>query len=116
MATGPDIAAAAVADAIKHISLHSANPGESGASELTGSGYARQPVTWGTSSGGAVAATNLPLLFSGAASASSPFFGGWTAATGGTFVDGGALQGDVSLNAEGDYEITSLSVVVTRAS
>lgn len=115
MATGPDLAAAAVANAITHLSLHSANPGVDGTSELTGSGYARQPVTWGAASDGEVAATNLPLLFTGAASAPSPFFGGWTSATGGTFVDGGALQGDVSLNAEGKYEVTSLRVVVTRA-
>ena len=115
MATGPDIAAAAVAAAITHVSLHGANPGESGASELSGAGYARRPVTWGPASNGEVSATNTPLEFSGPASAATPFFGGWSAATGGAFVDGGALVGDVSLNAAGAYVVTSLSVTVARA-
>jgi hypothetical protein len=33
-------------DAVSHISLHTADPGETGASEVAGGSYARQAITW----------------------------------------------------------------------
>ena len=115
MATGPTVAAAAVANAITHISLHATNPGTTGAGEVAGSGYARQALTKSAASGGVVSGSNMPLTFNGPASGAVTHWGGWTAATGGTFVDGGALQGDTAFNSAGEFEITALSITVTRA-
>lgn len=37
-----------------HVSLHTGDPGETGANEVAGGSYARQAVTWGAVSGGAM--------------------------------------------------------------
>lgn len=114
MATGPDIAAAAVANAITHISLHATNPGTEGAGEVAGSGYVRLPVTLPAAVDGVSTATNVPLGFSGPPAGSCGFWGAWTAVSGGTFIDGGPLQGDTAFNSAGEFEITALSITVTR--
>lgn len=44
------------------MSLHSGDPGSTGADELVGVEYSRQSVTWGTPSGGEVSAT-APVEF-----------------------------------------------------
>ena len=113
MATGSDVAATAVANAITHISLHATNPGTEGAGEVAGSGYVRLPVTWGAAVDGVSTATNVPLAFSGPAGGSCGFWGAWTDASGGAFIDGGPLQGDTAFNSAGEFEITALSVTVT---
>lgn len=115
MATGPDIAAGAVASAITHISLHATNPGTTGAGEVAGSGYARRPVTLSAAASGVSTATNVPLAFSGPPAGQCGFWGAWTAVSGGTFIDGGPLQGDTAFNSAGEFEITALSITVTRA-
>lgn len=52
-------AGAAVTDVVE-VSLHSAQPDASGSNELSGSGYTRQPVTWGTPASGIVTASVDP--------------------------------------------------------
>ncbi|MEV6070261.1 hypothetical protein AB0L82_27265 [Nocardia sp. NPDC052001] len=68
------------------LSIHNADPGPTGtpATEATGGGYTRQPVTWapvttGTASGNQVSMTVPAGTWTYAAL--------WTAATGGTMVD-----------------------------
>ena len=77
-----------------YVGLHTATPGTSGASEVSGGSYARVAVAWGAPSGGAVANTgalsiNLP------ASTTATYFGVWSAATAGTFYIGGLLSPSV---------------------
>ena len=74
-----------------YVSLHSADPGANGASELSGGTYARVAVAWGAPSGGVVANTgalsiNLP------ASTTASYYGIWSASSAGTYYIGGALS------------------------
>ena len=81
MATGPDLQATALKNAVTHISLHTASPGTTGASEVSGSGYARKSVSWGAVSAGVVS-SSAALSFVGPASGAAKFWGGWTAVSG----------------------------------
>ena len=70
------------ADEATHLSLHTANPGDTGASELTGGGYARAALTWGTPTGGEVTAS--AVAFSVPADTVITHIGFWN---GSTFLD-----------------------------
>lgn len=74
------------------ISIHSATPGTTGASELSGGTYARVAVTWNAASGGAVTNSNA-LTINFPASATAAYFGVWSASSAGTYYIGGALNG-----------------------
>ena len=50
--TSKDAALTAIGAAASYISLHSADPGTTGANEISGGSYARVATTWGSSSGG----------------------------------------------------------------
>jgi len=71
---------------ITHISLHNSDAGTGGGNEITGGSpaYARQAVTWGTVSGGAVANTNA-MVFDVPNVDRILHYGFWSAATGGTY-------------------------------
>jgi hypothetical protein len=82
--------------ATAYVSLHTADPGNTGASEVSGNGYARQGPVAFTASG------NNPTVDSNTAVVSFPTatatwgtvtnFGLWTAATAGTFLGGQTLS------------------------
>jgi hypothetical protein len=93
-----------------YVSMHTGDPGTTGANEVTGrTGYARQGSTFpaangGTGSqGGQVA---VPIGTAGS-SVSLTYWGLWTAATGGSWVTGGALsQTEVFSTAGGTMQFT----------
>lgn len=97
---------------ITHLSLHSGDPGTTGASEISGGTYARRPVTWGASSAGDLHASNAPL-FNVPANTSVSHWGGWSALTAGTFYAGGSLSATEAFTAAGTYQITSTDVTLT---
>lgn len=68
------------------LSLHTANPGDTGLFEVAGNAYFRQPVTWNAPSGG-VATTTADVDFNGMPATTVLFFGVWT--LGGQFAGGG---------------------------
>jgi hypothetical protein len=75
-----------------YLSLHTADPVLTGASEVSSGGYARQAVVFGTS-GATLVSTDaqtftVPALPSGVRN-----FGIWSAATGGTYLGGGTTTG-----------------------
>ena len=73
------------------LSLHTADPGTTGANECSGGSYARQSVTWAAPSGGSVAtsnAQNVPVN----TGQTALYFGLWSAASAGTYYIGGALS------------------------
>jgi hypothetical protein len=72
------------------ISLHIADPGATGASEVTSGTYVRVAATWNTPSGGSVTNSNA-LSINLPASTTAAFFGVWSASTAGTYYIGGAL-------------------------
>ena len=79
------IAAVFVPSTTYYLSLHSATPGQTGASEISGGSYARQALTFGSATNGVELSTNsqtftnLPVEASGI-----PYFGVWSTASGGT--------------------------------
>lgn len=87
------------------ISLHTADPGTTGANEATGGSpaYARQATTWtaGASDGvvpGSQVTIDLPA-------GTYTHFGVWSAATAGTFVGGGTIT-STTLGAQGQIKVT----------
>ncbi len=77
-----------------YLSLHSADPGTTGASEITGGSYVRQAITFAAASGGSTASAS-GQTFTGmpAEAGGCPYFGIWTASTAGTYLEGGTTSG-----------------------
>ncbi|AYR01628.1 hypothetical protein SEA_SCARLETT_28 [Mycobacterium phage Scarlett] len=93
------------------ISLHSADPGVTGASEITGGSYARKTTTWGTAaivSGGADAgkAQIVGSTQSFAVPAGVPVAYYSVRKTDGTFLYAKPLTPGVTLNAAGSIDVT----------
>jgi hypothetical protein len=84
------------------VSLHTADPGTTGASEVSGGAYARQgPITFANAGSEPTVASNSAILTFPAATASwgtIGWFGIWTAATAGTFQGSGALTAAKLIN------------------
>lgn len=90
-------AAPCVPTTVYYLSLHTATPGTTGASEVSGGSYIRQAITFGTASAGsqASAGTDASQAFTGmpTEAGGTPYFGIWTAATSGTYLAGGTTSG-----------------------
>lgn len=98
-----------------YVSLHTADPGTTGASEVSGGTYARVAVTWGAPSGGSVANTgalsiNLP------ASTTASYFGVWSASSAGTYYIGGALSPAVTTGASAGTVTIAVGALTVTAS
>ena len=80
-----NIAVAAVtADAV-YLSLHTADPGTTGADEVSGGSYARQAITWNAASSGYQTSSD-GQTFTGMPTVSGDLWLGlWGASSGGTF-------------------------------
>lgn len=91
-------------------SLHSADPGTTGASEVTGGApaYARQGVAWDAAAAGAISLTGTELFDVPASTVA--FFGVWSAVSAGTFYGGGALSASEIFAAQGTYELTEATL------
>lgn len=87
-----------------YISLHTADPGTTGASEVVGGTYARVQTTWGTSTNGAKTGSQVTLNIP--ASTTITHWGCWTAASAGTYLAGGLLSSASAYTAAGTYNIT----------
>jgi hypothetical protein len=96
--------------ALAYASLHTALPGESGASEVTGGSpaYARKPITMGAAASGSMAATNQPV-FDVPGGVTITHVGFWSAVSGGTFL-GYADVTDESFAGQGTYTLTSATL------
>jgi hypothetical protein len=97
------------------VSLHTADPGTTGASEVSGGTYARVAVTWNAPSGGAVTnsgalSINLP------ATTTAAYFGIWSASTAGTYYIGGALTPSVTTGASAGVVTIAIGALSTTAS
>jgi hypothetical protein len=95
-----------------YISLHTADPGETGADECTGGSYARQQAAFDTASGGATANTDQEE-FTSMPACTITHVGVWDAVSSGNFLWGGALSaskvvnsGDTVRIAAGDLDVT----------
>lgn len=88
------IAAGYVPGTTYYMSLHTATPGNTGASEVVGGSYARQAIVFTTASAG-VESNTLTINFSSlpAEAGGIPYFGLFTLASGGTYLGGGIVNG-----------------------
>lgn len=83
---------------IPYVSLHTATPGTTGASENANSGsYARQACSWNAASGGSMT-NSTALTFSTLGSVAVSYIGTWSSATyaGGSYAIGAALGSSVT--------------------
>ena len=80
-----NVAVNGYAAAATYLSLHTADPGTTGASEVSGGGYARAPITWAPGPvDGAVTGTATVTTAAGVAVTHA---GLWGSPVGGTFLD-----------------------------
>ena len=98
-----------------YVSLHTADPGTTGASEVTGGTYARVAATWGAPSSGVVSnsgalSINLP------ASTTASYFGIWSASTAGTYYIGGALSPSVTTGGSAGVVTIAIAALTVTAS
>lgn len=98
------VAGAAIAARITHISLHTAGTVASSADESTA---ARQAISWSNTNGD-LSASNINFT-GGTASGPVVRVGYWTASTAGTYCGGVMLTGDNSFNAAGEYTVTAIT-------
>jgi hypothetical protein len=113
-------AAPCVPTTVYYLSLHTATPGTTGASEVTGGSYARQPITMGTPSTGSQASsgTDAAQSFAGmpAEAGGVPYAGIWTAQTAGTYLGGlttSGLSGAISVGATIDFASGAVTLGVS---
>ena len=100
-----------------YLALYTTDPSTTGASgEVTGGSYARQAIAFGSASAGSQASTNaqtftgMPVLAGGA-----PYFGLFTAASGGTYLGGGTttgLSGAISAGSTVTFSIGSVTTAL----
>jgi hypothetical protein len=85
-------------------SLHTADPGTTGTSEVTGGSpaYARKAINWGAASNGVVTGT---CTFDVPAGTTVTFAGVWSAASAGTFGDKVAVTSQ-AFATQGTYTVT----------
>lgn len=97
-----------------YVSLHTADPGTTGTSEVTGGSpaYARKPVTWNAASA-ANLDNNANPAFDIPAGTTLTHFGLWSAATAGTFYGGNALSASETFGGQGTYTFTDIDVSLT---
>ena len=109
---GKDVMLDALADVAVYVSLHTADPGTTGANEATGGSpaYSRKSITWNTAANGNLDSSNQPVFDVPAGTYSH--FGLWSAATGGTFYGGGALSASETFAAQGTYTLTDADIDV----
>lgn len=97
------------------VSLHTADPGTTGASEVSGGSYARVAVSWNSASGGSVTnsgalSINLP------ASTTAAYFGIWSASSAGTYYIGGALSPSITTGTSAGVVTIAASALTVSAS
>lgn len=95
-----------------YMSLHTANPGTTGASEVSGGSpaYARKAITWNAAASGskAIAAS---VTFDIPASTTVTYAGFWSASSGGTFYQGVAIDSRAYTN-QGTLEVTAATMTI----
>jgi hypothetical protein len=90
--TAADLAGTAITNVAAYLSLHTAAPGTSGGSEVSGGSYARQAITWNSWSGGSVSSSD-GQTFSGMPSESGNLYIGlWSASSSGTYYWGSSAS------------------------
>lgn len=99
-----------------YLSLHSADPGETGASELTGNNYSRVEVAFGAPTDGVFTnSANVDSPVASGAWSAATHFGIWDASSGGNFLTGAALTTPRTIGAGGFLRVQAGELSVTFA-
>jgi len=98
----------------RYVGLNSADPGETGTSELaSSSGYARQVITFGTAVSGLIS-NSLAVVFTNTGSnwLATTYFSVWDSLSGGNFLGSGALTVSKTIQAgdTGTFAVGSLTI------
>jgi hypothetical protein len=94
-----------------YISLHTDDPGATGANEVSGGSYARQAETFAAASGGQISnAANIE--YTNMPAATVTYFGVWDASSGGNFIGGGPLTAPLAISSGQDvrFEVGELII------
>jgi hypothetical protein len=83
---------------VAFVSAHTAAPGESGTSEVTGGTYARKSITFSAAAAGNLDSSNVPVLDIPAGTTVT-HIGYWSAVTGGTFLASSDVTDETYSNA-----------------
>lgn len=118
LSTGGEAVVLAALLAGRYVSLHTADPGNTGASEVTtagGTAYARQAATFTSSGNNPTTYGNDTIIqfpIAGASWGTITHFGIWSAATAGTFYGGAALSVSKAIAADdvARFPISNLTV------
>ena len=88
------------------VSLHTADPGTSGTSEVTGGSpaYARKSITW-TAAAASTTSNSAQVVFDVPTSTTIRFLGYWSASTSGTFYGSRALDANQTYTSQGTYTL-----------
>lgn len=91
-------------------SIHTADPGTTGTSEVSGGSpaYARKAITWNAASGGNLD-NNANPVFDIPAGTTITHFGLWSASSGGTFYGSGDIT-DETFAGQGTYTLSDADV------
>ena len=96
-----------------YLSLHTADPGTTGASEVTGGSYLRQAIIFGAAVAGLVTSTDAQNFTSMPVEAGGcPYLGIWDASTSGNYLAGGTtsgLGGAISSGAQVSFAIGAVT-------
>lgn len=105
-----------IASRVLWVSIHSADPGSTGANELAGGSpaYGRKAVAWSAAAAGSVE-TSAAVRFDIPAGANAHYLGAWSAASGGTFRGSGPLSARETFAGQGTYEVTRTTIRLTDA-
>lgn len=77
-----------------YVALHTADPGSTGASEISGGSYVRQAITFGAASAG-TSSNSAVMNYTNMPAVTCTHISLWDAATAGTFVQSGSLTASV---------------------
>lgn len=94
-----------------YLSLHTGDPGETGANEAAGGSYIRKVAVFAAASGGS-AANSGTISFTGMPAATITHIGLWDAVSSGNFLGGGALTGSQAFSSGDIARFTAGTVTV----
>lgn len=90
---------------VTHVSLHSADPTDTGLNELASGNYARESITYNAASAGNIDSSNVPAV-GVTAGDTVAYVGYWDALTGGTFLAYSAVSAPEVYSNDGTFTIT----------
>ena len=96
------------------ISLHTADPGGTGANEVSGGSpaYARKPVAWNAAASGGLDNTGTPAI-DVPGNITVTHWGLWNAATSGQILASGTLSAQETFGGQGLYTFNDVDVTLT---